>query len=100
MICPKCKEKMNIMYEGATYTLYKCLCGFEEIAYRGEEIRNRLTALEEKTIGITNENYLKRGIELSGMRNIVREYFKIFLSRKVPTDFKIKQWLEMLGVLK
>jgi len=56
----------------------------------------RIEALEEKTIGITNENYLKRGIELSGVRNIVKEFLEVIKGGNTPSDLAFKQWLEML----
>jgi len=56
----------------------------------------KIEALEEKTIGITNENYLKRGIELSGVRNIVKEFLEVIKSGNTPSDLAFKQWLEML----
>jgi len=59
-------------------------------------LRKRVKVLKEKTIGITNENYLKRGIKLSGVRNIVKEFLEIIEGGNTPSDFAFKQWLEML----
>nr|BDI55022.1 MAG: hypothetical protein [uncultured archaeon] len=83
MNCPKCKGKMNIMYEGATYTLHKCLCGFEQISYRGDKLDDL-----KLTIGLAinniNENKAKIEAlesEINYLRDSLIEHFGLKISK-------------------